>query len=235
MEQTEQTGVNKAKQGIEVKESVVRHYVDLRQAQRTPVVRFRKLLSDGDITQVLRCHEAALAAGDPLVTNPQNRQHKRKRCLFLHGKSVPLAGQLLGQAPRVLAKIIRAAVSAQEKGNWGREDGDKDLALDGVDVKRCSIRVVEMWEYEPGGGLVEDHHFDAGSIVTAVCLINDDFKGGEFRTLEANGERKEHDLEKGDVLCFVSHKYHSVAPVTSGRRQALVVELWEGGLSMWCR
>ena len=27
---------------------------------------------------------------------------------------------------------------------------------------------------------------------------------------------------------FVSHRYHNVRPVTAGRRQVLVAEMWEG-------
>merc|ERR1740121_160629 len=106
-----------------------------------------------------------------------------------------------------------------------------------IDVRRLSIRVVELWEYEVGGGLVDDLHYDAGSIVTIVCLVNErsDFTGGVFRTLEASGDHLEHPLERGDALVLLSHKYHNITPVDSGRRCTLVMELWEGGLSGWCR
>ncbi|CAE7461601.1 unnamed protein product [Symbiodinium necroappetens] len=226
------------------KEAVVQNYVDLLKAQKTPVVKFPSLLSDTDLQQVLRCHRAVLDSGDPAVTNPQNRQHKRKQCLFLHGQAVPEEGQLLSRAPGVLRKMLRAAVSAQQEGQWGSAEPDRagsevdrDSALSGIDVRRCSIRVVELWEYEAGGGLVEEYHFDAGSIVTIVGLVNDkeEFTGGQFQTKEPDGHLQTHELSKGDVICFVSHKYHSITPVTSGKRQALVVELWEGGLPMWCR
>ena len=35
-------------------------------------------------------------------------------------------------------------------------------------------------------------------------------------------------FEKGDAAVFLSHKYHNVMPVTSGKRMVLVAELWEG-------
>jgi len=32
----------------------------------------------------------------------------------------------------------------------------------------------------------------------------------------------------GDAIVFISHKPHHVAPVESGERRCLVIELWEG-------
>eukprot|EP00440_Ansanella_granifera_P073067 gb/GFBE01079287.1/.p1 GENE.gb/GFBE01079287.1/~~gb/GFBE01079287.1/.p1 ORF type:complete len:231 (+),score=60.93 gb/GFBE01079287.1/:1-693(+) len=223
-------------------EAVVPNYVDLVKAQKSRVVKFPGLIGPSDLEQVMACHQAAAEAGDPLVTNPQNKQHKRKRCTFLHGDSLPDGARLLSKAPRVLAKLVRAAVAAQADGCWGCADSSDAVPeeagpLLGIDCRKLSIRVVELWEYEVGGGLVDDHHFDAGSIVTIVCLLNDDkdFTGGVFRTFEASGEHEEHHLSCGDVICFVSHKYHNITPVLSGQRKSLVVELWQGGLPMWCR
>ena len=31
-----------------------------------------------------------------------------------------------------------------------------------------------------------------------------------------------------DAVFFVSHKFHAVEPITSGRRTGMVAELWEG-------
>jgi len=55
-----------------------------------------------------------------------------------------------------------------------------------------------------------------------------DFEGGVFCTLEPDGSLTNHTFERGDLLIFLSHKYHSVTPVESGTRQVLVCELWEG-------
>eukprot|EP00439_Symbiodinium_sp_Y106_P039901 s4008_g4.t2 len=224
------------------KEAVVQNYVDLLKAQQTRVVKFPSLLSETDLQQVLSCHRAVLDSGDPAVTNPQNREHKRKRCLFLHGQSVPEQGQLLSRAPAVLRKMLRAAVSAQQEGQWGSaepdpagSEADKNAALSGIDVRRCSIRVVELWEYESGGGLVDDYHFDAGSIVTIVGLVNDkeEFTGGQFQTKELDGHLQTHELSKGDVICFVSHKYHSITPVSAYTQAARALSLpWPNALSM---
>eukprot|EP00928_Gymnodinium_smaydae_P093340 TRINITY_DN77473_c0_g1_i1.p1 TRINITY_DN77473_c0_g1~~TRINITY_DN77473_c0_g1_i1.p1 ORF type:complete len:213 (+),score=27.28 TRINITY_DN77473_c0_g1_i1:62-640(+) len=141
-------------------ESVVQNYIDPKVAQSTKVVRFPNLLSDADLEEVLRYHAVALSAADPMEANPQNKEHKRKRCTFLHGATAPNGG-LLGQAPRVLAKMVRAALSAKEIGGWGSRPntaGSEQLGgpLADIDFRRLSIRVVELWEYEPGGGLVDD-------------------------------------------------------------------------------
>eukprot|EP00971_Amphidinium_carterae_P049469 974424-Amphidinium_carterae.1 len=55
-----------------------------------------------------------------------------------------------------------------------------------------------------------------------------DFEGGEFCTMESDGSYVEHTFNCGDAMLFLSHKPHSVRPVTSGIREVLVVELWEG-------
>ena len=52
--------------------------------------------------------------------------------------------------------------------------------------------------------------------------------GGTFSTLEADGYLHKRRFERGDAIIFLSHKFHCVAPVTSGRRNVLVCELWEG-------
>ena len=53
------------------------------------------------------------------------------------------------------------------------------------------------------------------------------FDGGTFQTSEPDYLRS-HAFEKGDLLLFLSHKYHCVKPVVRGVRHVLVAELWEG-------
>ena len=54
------------------------------------------------------------------------------------------------------------------------------------------------------------------------------FEGGQFSTLEEDDVLKSHAFEKGDLLLFLSHKYHCVAPVDAGERRVFVAEIWEG-------
>jgi len=238
------------------RETVVPNYIDLGQAQQSSVVHFPGLLGAAELDEVLACHRNAAALGDPLEMNTQNCEHKHKVCTFLHGPRVPSNGQLIQHCPRILAKLLRAAVQAKERGSWASpsatasavdapEEPETPPATDSpcsgplgnIDVRCLSIRVVEFWEYEKGGGLVDDHHYDAGSIITVVCQVSDssDCAGGIFRTFETDGHHAEHHMQRGDVVCLLSHKYHNVTPISYGHRLSLVMELWQGGLPMWCR
>jgi hypothetical protein len=42
------------------------------------------------------------------------------------------------------------------------------------------------------------------------------------------GAHRYHDFTQGDAMVFVSHKFHGVEPVTSGRRQVCILEFWGG-------
>lgn len=228
------------------RETVVPNYVSLEQAQNSRVVHCPTVLSDEDIKEVRAYHKLVSESGDPMEMNPQNRQHKRKRCTFLHGPSATEGG-LVKKAPRIVAKLLRAAVQARETGGWADNattfhgEGTPLVAeaapLADIHIRSLNIRVLEFWEYEPGGGLIDDLHYDAGSLVTVVCLLSDpgDFTGGVFRTFEVGGEQLDHTMRKGDVVCLLSHKYHNITPVEMGRRNTLVMELWQGGLIGWCR
>ena len=56
-----------------------------------------------------------------------------------------------------------------------------------------------------------------------------DYEGGDFLTTEEDGSAARHrPFERGDAIVFISHKPHHVAPVESGERRCLVIELWEG-------
>lgn len=53
--------------------------------------------------------------------------------------------------------------------------------------------------------------------LTCVCLLSDEFEGGEFKLLDMDMK-----LEKGDVMVFPSFLFHNVMPVTKGERWSLV-------------
>ena len=50
-------------------------------------------------------------------------------------------------------------------------------------------------------------------------MLADNFEGGELVTSNEGGGYETYNLAKGDAAVFVSHKYHNVKPVTSGRRR----------------
>ncbi|CAE8645616.1 unnamed protein product [Polarella glacialis] len=193
--------------------------IDLDVAQQTRAIHFPALLGEADLDNVRSCHQ------EQLVNGRRPQQHEHKRRTFLNGGGAARGG-LQGSAPAVVAKLFRAASQAKQLGGWGEQQGGP---LRDIDMRRFRIRVAELWEYQPGGGLVDDYHYDGGSIVTIVCLLNNltDFTGGVFRTFESNGMHAEHILERGDVLCLLSHKYHNVTPVITGQRHSLVLELFQ--------
>ena len=80
--------------------------------------------------------------------------------------------------------------------------------------------------------MIDDFHYDVDSVITIVALLNEsgDYDGGDFRTYECDSSHSVHAMEKGDAVCFVSHKYHNITAVTRGFRKSLVVELWQGGV-----
>lgn len=91
--------------------------------------------------------------------------------------------------------------------------------------------MIEHWEYEVGSGLFDLWHYDVNSVLTLVALLSptSEFDGGSFQTNESDGQILVHPMQQGDVICFVSHKYHSVSAITRGLRRTLVMELWQGG------
>jgi len=110
------------------------------------------------------------------------------------------------------------------------DDDDDDNDNDDK-VLPLNLRTVEYHEYVPGGNLKEQLHYDAGSLITIDILLEDDFVGGELAFPEIDGSTTvigSDQFQKGDAAFFVSHKYHNVSPITSGKRTVLVCELWRG-------
>ena len=105
---------------------------------------------------------------------------------------------------------------------------DGDVALAARMLGALEVRCAEVHEGSRGGALADPAHFDSGSVVTVDVLLADSFAGGAFSTSSEQGRPVEHTFERGDALIFPSYKYHSVAPIESGVRRALVLEYWNG-------
>ena len=206
-----------------------------------------RLLSADDIALVLDVtRRVQRSTSDALlVGNAQNAKHAldHKQCTFLNRRpenftaaaaDLP-ANPFRALAPGILRTLLRFADHAWQAEGWS-EPGN---ALEGIaapgtphgGVAGLKIRIVEHWRYTEGGHLADDFHYDGGSVLTIVAALNDDYKGGEFATLEPDGSQRLHPLRKGSAVCLVSHKYHSVRPVLRGERRSLVMELWQGGIS----
>jgi hypothetical protein len=173
----------------------------------------------------------------------ENAEEERLALRWRRWKSLP-TDPFRSVAPLVLKKLLRFAQHAWAAEGWS----EPGAALADIGGPRCSssssvedgctahdggvgrlrVRVVEHWRYNVSGHLDDALHFDGGSVLTIIAQLNGGFAGGELSTLEANGSSTLHRLIRGDVACFVSHKYHSITPIITNHRESLVIELWQG-------
>lgn len=199
-------------------------WVDVIEAQKTRVAFCKGLLTPSDFAAIEECTRRILEHETLLENNQNNASHEGKAAIILNKTAT---NDMLRQVcPLVLAKILRFAKNAAKAEGWTAPGG----VLESVgDIEKFRVRTAERWRYDIGGGLTNQTHFDHGSLLTLVSTLNDGFEGGIFCTgQDADGTKKEHRMQPGDCVCFLSHKYHNVTEVTSGFRHSLVIELWEG-------
>jgi hypothetical protein len=204
--------------------------VNIADARASQVMHAPALLNSSDLRDIEAVRNVIAATETVLVNNPQNATHELKVCTFLNN---PPTHAMRTHAPNVLGKMLRFGRQAWAEANWsGDADTPGPLYAITDGMPSLSIRVAEHWEYTVGGGLVDPLHYDVDSVLTLVALLSNenDFEGGTFRTLEADNSQLEHPMAQGGVICFISHKYHNVVPVTKGIRRSFVMELWQGGL-----
>jgi len=182
-------------------------------AQRTSVVRIPAFVDDTEIGAI---HAAAAAvradAGERLRSN--GLEEDTWSTVFFNHRLAELL-------PSIYEKLVAAARQADAAHGWNVLDAER---------QSLAMRCAEYHTVHTAGGLPIKKHYDYGSLVTMDIMLSptSDFEGGVFSTLEEDGELRPHTFERGDLLLFLSHKYHCVQPVTSGTRQVLVCELWEG-------
>lgn len=133
-------------------------------------------------------------------------------------------GRFAEELPDIRQRIVALGRNCDQS-HWGQ------MAGAGLPESELGIRYVEYHRMVQGAGLANPKHYDSGSTVTVDIMLTDteEFDGGQFRTLEADGKFQAYDFEQGDALVFASHKYHCVSALTSGKRSVLVTELWTGG------
>lgn len=203
--------------------------VDISLARSSNVIHSTALLNNNDLSSIELVRDEIINKQNLLDNNPQNMTHMNKVGAFLN--SPPLY-PLYSHAPQVIGKMINFANEAWLKGNWsGSKDNPGPLYNITGGILSLSIRVVEHWIYNVGGGLVDNFHYDVDSVITIVALLSDsnDYEGGLFRTYESNDTHLIHSMNQGDAICFVSHKFHNITPLLKGIRKSLVIELWQGG------
>ena len=171
---------------------------DLAAAEATPPAKLRGVLSDAEISEVLR-----LADGCPpdAVVSYGDAHEVR----YLH-RAAPRSSHLI-------ERLIAAMRASEICGGSGGA---------------LRVRCIELHTYAVGGGLMERGHRDKGSAISLSALLTAPGGGGAFTTWDADGGAVEHALRPGDAVVFASERTHNVSLVTSGTRQTVVIELWEG-------
>jgi tetratricopeptide (TPR) repeat protein len=184
--------------------------VPVEEAQRSSVVRVRGFLDDAGIDELL----AAAAAVEAEVGAVERASRGGG------WSTVYMNDKFRRRLPLLHERIFREARAADEA-HWGGVLRDR---------RALNLRCAEAHAVTPPGSLAYERHYDQGSLVTVDVMLSDAaaFEGGQFSTLEEDDVLKNHAFEKGDLLLFLSHKYHCVAPVDAGERRVFVAEIWEG-------
>ena len=210
-----------------------------RAAVATRVIHVKGVLDGGDISRLDELY-ATIRREEVTATNDataEDQNHDRGQ--FLHPNLLGLrssphvtaylhcADRITKALPGILAKVLAAM-----------RHNDRQGLLCAAGVHGGHVRVCEYHDYSIGGAVALPKHCDSGSLVTMSVLLNgpDEFTGGAFTTLEADGSTTTHrNFQRGDGLVFVSEKWHSVQPVLSGNRRSLVTELWATNPWPWGR
>ena len=204
--------------------------VDVALARTSKVMKSPLLLINDDLTDINTVLAQIEAIESAEVNNPENKTHVCKVCTFLNNPPGFLAQHELAH---VLEKMIGFAERAWAEADWtGDSTTPGPLYSIQGGLRSLSIRVVEHWRYDVGGALLDPVHYDVDSVITIIGLLadNNDFDGGILRTNEPGDIQLEHEMKQRDVICFLSHKYHNITPITRGTRRSLVIELWQGGV-----
>ena len=197
------------------------------EAQKLPIVQIPKLLSDEEVRQIIETSlsirrdgaGSVLLQADPWDTNDHYGTDRGD----WHTTYVSFNHMFQNRLPELHQKLVQAAVEA-DRDKW--HIIETALAAHTSEEVSLQTRCVEWHHVGTTGGLPNDRHYDSGSCVTVDVMLNEAAAGGVFETLELLPDGTEatvgHCFEKGDVIVFPSHKYHSVSPVTdvsTGHRQ----------------
>jgi hypothetical protein len=155
--------------------------------------------------------EALLKAEDALHAA---REH---RVVHLHRK-----GALQTQLPRLLERVL-ARIRRADASRWRLLAG-----------RTVGVRSAELHIYQPGGGVTDPQHRDAGSLLTLSVLLTPpaEFAGGQLSLTHVGGDATTSaicpSLGCGDGVLFASEKRHNVSTLEQGERRTFIIELWEG-------
>ena len=186
-------------------------------AQATAAKIFRQALTHDEVSALRKF--SVEVRDEKNATATVSADHGGRRTTYLNSSPSACTDPLI-------LKLRRIMEAADEASSWN------------LLSEPCNIRCIEFHECTAAGdgtsgvetGAPGREHYDAGSLITLDLMLSESesFDGGTFGTLEADGTMATHALSRGDAVVFVSHKYHTVSPVTRGTREVLVMELWRG-------
>lgn len=192
------------------------------EAQQTAPVHVKEFLSHNEIERILSqfqiiqeqgavgMHERDMGFGAQLVPACW-------RTSYLHTDGI------FEQHFLELREKLRQTIFEVDAANW--------KVLQGRQASGLHFRTVEFHEYIAPAELNGESHFDAGSLITIDVMLAEpgvDYTGGDLVMPEADGTLRAPELQKGDAVLFLSHKYHNVQPILTGKRSVLVAEIWDG-------
>lgn len=148
--------------------------------------------------------ENALRAG-AFYVRPEDKFNVR--CVELH--TYTEGGGVLMDKHRDYGSVLTLSILLTEPAGEQEQAEGKQVAANGETANAAGKMDAAIEEAWPG------------------CMQRGGFEGGELITWR-DSAAVVHRMRRGDALLFHSEKVHNVALVTSGRRNSLVVELWEG-------
>jgi hypothetical protein len=212
---------------------------DLDWARQEPVAKLRGLLNPEQIEFVHNAAKRIAPMAGPARYGDEvwaARQHLPAcwETMYLH-----TGGWWERECADLASYLLEAIEAADKAQGWNLLTKAKENGLP------IHWRTVEYHErLAPDPGLMDEGHVDGGSLLTLDIMLSDpetDFEGGTFFTKQLkegavdegeNGENVEDvehtDWNRGDGMLFISHKEHNVRPLTHGKRNVMVLELWQG-------
>lgn len=191
-------------------------------AQRTHPVVLRRFLQPAEVDNLLEQMEEVKRQG---IAGKRERHHGFGaemvmgcwRTTYLHSDGI-----FKKRFPELQKRLLKAMFSVDSR-EW--------QVLKNRDPSRLNLRTIEFHEYVPPGQLAGETHMDAGSLITMDVYLAEpgvDYTGGDLVMREADGSLTAPSLHRGDAVLFISHKYHHVQPIITGKRVVLVTEIWDG-------
>jgi len=216
------------------------------EAQSINICHAHALLTSEEVSRILTKSSLARSRGTVGYVERKGESGRAKlngdwRTTYLHSggffSSMMDTGELM---KRILQRVDERA---KDDDGWKTMQSYLKKRVSGGNL---NFRTIELHEYGKGGGLPEQKHYDAGSILTIdvmMCEGDRSFDGGQLYCPiydddddDDDGKIIRRDFVKstdgfnspGEAIIFPSHKFHNVSPIKRGKRVVMVLEIWDG-------